>query len=315
MPELPEVETVRRGLEALLKGDSIKSARVLRDASIEFPDVPTFEKSVRGHSFGAVARRGKYLLLELDNGAGLACHLRMSGRLIVRDGSASKKKSVTKSVEKPVKKPVKKPAKVDTREPQFLRVIFLLESGRELHFEDMRVFGRLWYKPKGASFEQIIPTLAELGVEPFDDLDGKYLQKAFSKKVQAVKTALLDQRILAGVGNIYADESLFLSGLHPATAAKLIKLSQLETLSNNIKMVLDRAIISGGSTLRDYSDSSGVNGKYQNEALVYGREGEPCRQCGHRIERIKLGGRSSHYCPFCQPKPRASKKNKGVREK
>jgi len=300
MPELPEVETVRRGLEALLKGDAIKSARVLRDASIEFPDVRTFEKSVCGHSFGAVARRGKYLLLELDQGAGLACHLRMSGRLIVRDGAASTKKSATKSV--------KKSAKVDTREPQFLRVIFHLESGRELHFEDMRVFGRLWYKPKGASFEKIIPTLAELGVEPFDDLDGKYLQKAFSKKVQAIKTALLDQRILAGVGNIYADESLFLSGLHPATAAKLIKLKQLEILSDNIKMVLERAIISGGSTLRDYSDSSGVNGKYQNEALVYGREGEPCRKCGHLIERIKLGGRSSHYCPFCQPKQKSPKK-------
>jgi len=302
MPELPEVETVRRGLEALLKGDAIKSARVLREASIEYPDVRTFEKSVRGHSFVSVARRGKYLLLQLDDEAGLACHLRMSGRLIVRQGAVKKSPKKSGSGEG---------AKVDTREPQFLRVIFHLESGRELHFEDMRVFGRLWYKPKGASFEQIIPTLAELGVEPFDDLDGKYLQKAFSKKVQAIKTALLDQRVLAGVGNIYADESLFLSGLHPATAAKLIKLNQLELLSNNIKMVLERAIISGGSTLRDYSDSSGVNGKYQNEALVYGREGEPCRKCGALIERMKLGGRSSHYCPFCQPKARATKKKRG----
>jgi len=302
MPELPEVETVRRGLEALLKGDAIKSARVLREASIEYPDVRTFEKSVRGHSFVSVARRGKYLLLQLDDEAGLACHLRMSGRLIVRQGAVKKSPKKSASGEG---------AKVDTREPQFLRVIFHLESGRELHFEDMRVFGRLWYKPKGASFEQIIPTLAELGVEPFDDLDGKYLQKAFSKKVQAIKTALLDQRVLAGVGNIYADESLFLSGLHPATAAKLIKLHQLELLSNNIKMVLERAIISGGSTLRDYSDSSGVNGKYQNEALVYGREGEPCRKCGALIERMKLGGRSSHYCPFCQPKARATKKKRG----
>ncbi len=151
MPELPEVETVRRGLDVLLRGDAIKSAKVLREASIAFPDVETFVKKVKGHRFGNVLRRGKYLLLELDRGAGLACHLRMSGRLIVRDGKSTALLGA-----------VKESAAV--RQPQFLRVIFHLESGRELHFEDMRVFGRLWYKPSGASFEQVIPTLAELGV-------------------------------------------------------------------------------------------------------------------------------------------------------
>jgi formamidopyrimidine-DNA glycosylase len=295
VPELPEVETVRRGLDALLRGDAIKSAKVLREASIAFPAVDDFVKKIKGHRFGNVLRRGKYLLIELDRGAGLACHLRMSGRLIVRDGqNAGAKRKVKES-----------PA---VRQPQFLRVVFYLESGRELHFEDMRVFGRLWYKPAGASFEQVIPTLAELGVEPLEALDGLYLQKAFSNKVQAIKTALLDQRVLAGVGNIYADESLFLTRLHPTTAAKRLKLAELELLSSNIKMVLARAIVSGGSTLRDYSDSSGVNGSYQHEALVYGREGQPCRECGSLIERLKLGGRSSHYCPYCQPKPRTMKK-------
>jgi formamidopyrimidine-DNA glycosylase len=301
VPELPEVETVRRGLEVLLRGDAVKEVQVLRNDSIAFPDVETFIKKVRGHRFGRVLRRGKYLLLELDREAGLACHLRMSGRLIVRGGKELSLKGKAKS-------------SASEREPKFVRVIFDLESGRQLHFEDMRVFGRLWYKPKGASFEQVIPTLAELGVEPLESLDGEYLQRAFVNKVQAVKTALLDQRILAGVGNIYADESLFLSGLHPQTAAKKLKLAELEKLSNNIKLVLERAIISGGSTLRDYSDSSGVNGKYQNEAMVYGREDQPCRTCGQLIERLKLAGRSSHYCPYCQPKPRGQKKKMVARK-
>jgi len=304
MPELPEVETVRRGLENLLRGDAIKSVKVLRSESIAFPDVASFIKLLKGRRFGNILRRGKYLLLELDGDAGLACHLRMSGRLIVRPGkSVSRAKGKIDSIERG-----------SVREPQFLRVVFTLESGRELHFEDMRVFGRLWYKPAGANFEEIIPTLAELGVEPLEALTGAYLHKAFAKKMQAVKTALLDQRVLAGVGNIYADESLFLTRLHPATAAKNLKLAQLEHLSNNIKMVLERAIISGGSTLRDYSDSSGVNGKYQNEALVYGREGAPCHHCGTLIERLKLGGRSSHYCPSCQPKPRVAKKKIGAKK-
>ncbi|MBS1992153.1 MAG: bifunctional DNA-formamidopyrimidine glycosylase/DNA-(apurinic or apyrimidinic site) lyase [Cyanobacteria bacterium SZAS LIN-3] len=290
MPELPEVETVRRGLEVSLKGDTITSVEVLREASVQYPDVETFASKLVGHKFGPVLRRGKYLLLELDRGAGLACHLRMSGRLIVRDE----------------RKPAKKKAG-SARQPQFLRVIIFLESGRELHFEDMRVFGRLWYKPKGASFEKVIPTLAELGVEPLENLSAAYLKSAFSKKIQAVKTALLDQRIIAGVGNIYADESLFLSRIHPATPARDIKLAQLEVLVDNVKKVLERAIESGGSTLRDYSDSNGVNGNYQHEAFVYGREDKPCRECGALIERTKLGGRSSHYCPFCQPKPRKAK--------
>ncbi|MBU6451227.1 MAG: bifunctional DNA-formamidopyrimidine glycosylase/DNA-(apurinic or apyrimidinic site) lyase [Cyanobacteria bacterium REEB67] len=293
MPELPEVETVKRGLDKALKGDAIRSAEVLRQASIAYPDVDDFVRLVKGHKFGHVLRRGKYLLIELDKGAGLACHLRMSGRLIVRAGARSGSDSESESG--------------SSREPKFLRVIFYLESGRELHFEDMRVFGRLWYKPKGASFEKVIPTLAELGVEPLEDMDGKHLQKLFANKSQPIKTALLDQRLIAGIGNIYADESLFLAGVHPLTPARDVKLAVLERLSDNVKTVLERSIASGGSTLRDYSDSDGVNGKYQHEAYVYGRQGQPCRTCGELIERLRIAGRSSHFCPHCQPKPRGVK--------
>ena len=303
MPELPEVETVKRGLDKALKGDAIKSAEVLRAASIAYPEVDDFVRLVKGHKFGHVLRRGKYLLIELDKGAGLACHLRMSGRLIVR--GESKESDIKAKATSKTKAAAKK---TTDREPKFLRVTFELESGRELHFEDMRVFGRLWYKPKGKTFEDVIPTLGELGIEPLEkEMDGKHLQKLFANKSQPIKTALMDQRVIAGIGNIYADESLFLTGVHPLTPAKDVKLPVLTKLAVNIKTVLERSIASGGSTLRDYSDSEGVNGKYQHEAYVYGREGLPCRKCGELIERIRIAGRSSHYCPHCQPKPNGVK--------
>jgi formamidopyrimidine-DNA glycosylase len=287
---LPEVETVKRGLQLALAGDAIVAVEVLRDASIAFPDVDAFIAALPGHKFGQVLRRGKYLLIELDRGAGLACHLRMSGRLLVREVSESGAKA---------SKLAKKAKTI--RAPQFLRVRIMLASGRELHFEDMRVFGRLWFKPKGKTFEDVIPSLVQLGVEPLESLTSAHLSTAFKGKNQAVKTALLDQHILAGVGNIYADESLFLSGIHPTIAAGKVSEEQLNKLVENVQLVLSRAIESGGSTLRDYTDSSGVNGNYQNLAWVYGREGEPCRQCSSLIERIKLNGRSSHFCIQCQP--------------
>ena len=163
MPELPEVETVRRGLNKILRGDKIISAQVLRRESIASPDVDSFIRAVRGHTFEQVERRGKYLLLDLDGGAGLACHLRMSGRLIVRKATATSKvlksdssatatgatvASKSRTIKKSDLKDIIKPAS-SSREPKFVRVVFYLESGRELHFEDMRVFGRLWFKPKG----------------------------------------------------------------------------------------------------------------------------------------------------------------------
>lgn len=274
MPELPEVETVRRGLARALTGDRIELVEVLRDQSVAYPDPEKFSSVLVGHSFVDVRRRGKYLLIELDGGAGLACHLRMSGRLLVREAGFD--------------------------EPRFLRVRILLASGRELHFEDMRVFGRLWYKPKRSSFEKIIPTLAELGAEPLEGLDGAYLARVLAGKGRAIKTVLLDQSVLAGVGNIYADEALFLSKISPVTPAGKIGRKKLDLLAETIVEVLDKAIASGGSTLRDYSGVDGVNGNYQHQAWVYGREDEPCRVCRTAIRRLKINGRSSHFCPGCQ---------------
>ncbi len=274
MPELPEVETVCRGLRKNVLGDAITGVKVLRKDSIGHPTPRDFAKKLLGHVIKDVRRRGKYILIDLDNEAGLVCHLRMSGRFIISPR--------------------------DRVPNTFLRVKIMLESGRELHFEDMRVFGRLWYVPPGENFGTIVSGLSTLGVEPLPDLSASDLAALFNKRKQSVKSALLDQTLVAGVGNIYADESLFQAGIHPARAAGSLNATELGLLAQTIKKVLDNAITLGGSTLRDYTNSEGVNGNYQHQAWVYGRTGEACRECGRSIERMKIGGRSSHFCPTCQ---------------
>lgn len=276
MPELPEVETIVRGLSRTLAGDRIVGVQVLRDDSIAYPKEPKeFARSLAGRSFETFARRGKYMLFGLDGGGGLGVHLRMSGRLLVR------------------------PAKQNAH--SFLRVRMTLESERELHFEDMRVFGRLWFVPNTMTFEDVIPALKSLGVEPINgNLTGTQLQQLFARKTQAIKSALLDQTVISGIGNIYADEALFLSGIRPATRACDVSGKKLQMLAENIDQVLLSAIEAGGSTLRDYTDAEGVNGNYQTQAWVYGRKGEDCRVCAGKIERIKIAGRSAHFCSKCQ---------------
>ena len=278
MPELPEVETVCRGLRATILGDTISGVEVLRKDSIEYPDVKAFSKAIVGHEFSSVARRGKYILISLDDNAGLAVHLRMSGRFIVMPGDRSPER--------------------------FLRVLLHLKSGRQIQYSDMRVFGRLWYVPDGESFETVIPTLAELGPEPLDQLTPAILLAALKGRKQAIKTALLDQRIIAGVGNIYADESLFLSGIHPLRTAGSLGKKEIVKLTDTIQAVLTRAIEAGGTTFSDYTNAEGVNGRYQHQAHVYGRDGEECRVCQSVIERVKVGGRSTHFCLVCQKKRR-----------
>jgi len=281
MPELPEVETVCRGLRNRIIGDSIELVEVLRKDSIAYPSPELFTTALQGHVFHSVRRRGKYILIDLDKSAGLVCHLRMSGRFLISDKNRS--------------------------DNVFLRVRIILKSGWQLHFEDMRVFGRLWYVPSGKTFEEIVPTLGELGIEPLPDLQAKDLAKLFKERKQSIKSALLDQRMLAGVGNIYADESLFQAGIHPSRVSGSLKRGELEKLAKSIREILAQAIVSGGTTLRDYTSSEGVNGRYQDQAWVYGRTGKSCRNCGKAIECIRIAGRSSHFCPTCQ-------KNKGLKQ-
>jgi formamidopyrimidine-DNA glycosylase len=276
MPELPEVETIRRGLLASILGEEISSVEVLRRDSVAHPNVDLFKRKLIGHKFVDAERRGKYLMLMLSGDAALVVHLRMSGRLLLVNGDAPAGK--------------------------FLRVRLALKSGRELRFEDMRVFGRLWFKAKGENLNQVVSGLKDLGVEPLDQLTGDLLSKLLKNKSQAIKSALLDQRLLAGIGNIYADESLFRAGIHPQLPAGRLTMAQAERLSSEIRSVLALAIELRGSSLRDYTDSEGVNGNYQLDALVYGRAGKPCRVCGAAVKRVRIVGRSAHFCPKCQKK-------------
>lgn len=286
MPELPEVETVRRGLLRRLPGQRIVRVQVHRTESVAVPAARAFAAKLREQKFLDVRRRGKYLLLDLDGGT-LIVHLRMSGRLLILPRE-DKRQSAPRS----------KSDKEEMLLTPYERIRFTLDKDL-LIFDDMRVFGRAWLLPFGQS-EEVISGIASLGPEPLEGLTTDYLRGKFAKKTQPIKTALLDQTIVAGIGNIYADEILHLSGIDPRRLAGSLTLKELRRIADHSKQVLEQAIIAGGSSIRDYTDSDGVNGNYQAEAYVYGRKGEPCRQCKTSLERVKINGRSSHFCPRCQ---------------
>ncbi|MEN9245110.1 MAG: DNA-formamidopyrimidine glycosylase [Thermostichales cyanobacterium SRBZ-1_bins_19] len=274
MPELPEVETVCRDLNQVLPGQQIRSVLILRPQTVAYPDPGGFVRGLVGRRFCLWRRRGKYLLASLDDGSCLGVHLRMTGQLLwlVAD----------------------EPLSAHTR----LR--WLCEGG-ECRFVDQRTFGQVWWVPGGQQPEQVISGLGSLGPEPFDpQFSPAYLQERLQRSRRPIKSALLDQTLVAGIGNIYADESLFLSGIHPLTPALHLSLGELETLHRVIGEVLRAGIRERGTTFSNYRDLQGVNGNYQGQAWVYDRAGDPCRVCGTGIVRIKIGGRSAHFCPTCQ---------------
>jgi len=274
VPELPEVETVRRSLEFRLAGRLIEKVDIRRASAVAHPTLAGFSQGLVGQQFTAPQRRGKYLLLGLAAGGWLGVHLRMSGRLILRDPPL-------------------------TEDLAHLRVILHLVGGGRLYFQDPRTFGRLWYIRPDETPARVIPTLARLGPEPAD-LELTYFQSALARRSIAIKTALLDQALVAGIGNIYADESLFQAGIHPLTPANQLDPARLTKLIQSIQQVLNQAILAGGTTLRDYADSQGQPGNYQTRLQVYGRYQQACLQCGNPIHRLRLGGRSSHFCLTCQ---------------
>ncbi len=282
MPELPEVEIVRRGLKIKLPGETVKKVEIFREQSIGYPEPKKFSTLLVGKKITDVSRRAKYLLLNLQDKnttgeAYLIVHLGMSGRLLLLDKNGATKTKF-----------------------RFLRVRILLDSGRQLCFEDMRVFGRMYYASSAADLAKAIPSFAQLGIEPLEGLTAKQLQVMFQHRRQAIKSVLLNQNLIAGIGNIYADEILFQAGIHPLTASLSITAKQAKLLAQIIPATLERAIKRGGSSIKDFVDSDGVNGNYQHESLVYGRAGKPCRKCQSAIERIKIVGRSAHFCPACQ---------------
>lgn len=284
MPELPEVETVRRGLNQLTLNQEILGGDVLLHRTIAHPlSVQEFLSPLQNVTISNWQRRGKYLLAELQGGAAptaaagwLGVHLRMTGQLLWVEREAPLQKHT--------------------------RVRLFFQNDRELRFVDTRTFGKMWFVPPNVAPESIVTGLSRLGPEPFsDDFSVEYLASKLKKRQRAIKTALLDQELVAGVGNIYADEALFLSGIPPQRLCADLNMKQIERLRKAVTQVLQTSIESGGTSFSDFLSVLGVNGNYGGVAWVYGRKGEACRVCGTTISRVKLAGRSSHFCPNCQP--------------
>ena len=270
MPELPEVETVRRGVEPHAVGRTIQSVTV-RDSRLRWPIPAEFAEFARGKKIRAVSRRGKYLVFDLG-GDRLIVHLGMTGRLLVLDPGT----------------PLKKHDHVD----------LLLSGGTLLRFHDPRRFGAVLPWPASEAHHAL---LAEMGPEPLsEEFSGDHLFARSRGRKQAVKLLIMDGRIVVGVGNIYASEALFRAGIRPRTAAGKVTRAQYARLAQAIVEVLQFAITQGGTTLRDFRGSDGMNGYFQQKLMVYDREGEPCRVCQTPIRKLVLGQRSSFYCPTCQ---------------
>jgi formamidopyrimidine-DNA glycosylase len=272
VPELPEVETVVRDLRPRLVGRRITSVRVGKRPLRRRWSAQWGPRLV-GRRVTAVERRGKWIVVALDDGSQLVCHLGMTGQLTVV--------------------PAEQPSRPHTH------VVLGLDGAQsELRFRDVRRFGSaVWFADRAAverSFAE-----AGLGPEPFA-LDAATWRRCLSGTRRCLKAVLLDQRTIAGVGNIYADESLFEARLHPAQPGHATSPRQAERLRQAIVVVLNRAIDRRGSSINDYVDASGAKGSYQDEFRVYGRPGAPCPRCGRPIRRVRLAGRSTHFCPRCQ---------------
>ncbi len=270
MPELPEVETTRRGLAPLVIGQRVQGV-VVRNRALRLPVPRELPRAIAGATIQGLARRGKYLLF--DCGAGtLILHLGMSGRLWVVSDAAP-----------------------PTTHDHF---DLLLESGTVLRLRDPRRFGLvLWQRGDPL----VHPLLASIGPEPLSaDFDGAALHRATRNRSAAIKLVLMDGRVVAGVGNIYANEALFRAGIPPRTAARRLTRERCGVLVEKIRETLELAIGAGGSTLRDYVASDGQAGYFQNQFMVYDRAGEPCLRCGVKVRGIRQGQRSTFYCPRCQ---------------
>ena len=312
MPELPEVETVRRQLEPELVGKRIESATVL-DERLTRPEPPAaVERAVAGREVTAVARRGKYLLLGLEGGRTLALHLRMTGNLLLRDPQEGMTADLMKS--EPASRGSPSP------EPSHLRARFELDDGRVLLFTDVRRFGQAVVLDAGDQLDDFFAS--RLGIEPLSgELTPERLLELAAGRKAPLKSFLLSQSRIAGIGNIYADEALWRARLHPLSPAGSMKMEHAERLVQGIVGALQAGLDHGGASVDDYLDARGERGSMQEEFLVHSREGEPCLRPPeeHRpspppvIQRIVVAGRSTYFCPNCQERLRRRPRRKARR--
>lgn len=273
MPELPEVETVRKTLKKLVVNKTIKDITVFWPKIIKSPlDVEQFVDALVGETIVDVGRRGKFLIIYTDHFA-LVSHLRMEGKY----GLYPKEEPFDKHT----------------------HVLFHFTDGTELRYRDVRKFGTMHLYKKGDEF--LTEPLIGLGPEPFsEEFTVEYLTKKVEKTNRKIKTALLDQKLFVGLGNIYVDEALFRAGIHPERIANTLNKNELALLHREIVATLSEAVKKGGSTIRSYVNSQGEIGMFQLELYAYGRKGEECKRCGTPLEKTTVGGRGTHYCPQCQ---------------
>ena len=272
MPELPEVETVRRGLEVRLVGKVIEGVKIYHNNIIVSPSVEEFSNSIIKQRINKMARYGKWLIFVLDDYY-LLSHLRMEGKYFFRNCNEELNKHE--------------------------HVVFGLDDGTELRYMDVRKFGKM-HLIKKEDIEKQGPLL-NIGLEPWDQkLDINYLKDKYKNKKLPIKSVILDQSIIAGIGNIYANEILYASGINPLKKSYLLCDEELTNIIKYTKEVLEKAIEQGGTTIRSYSSVDGVHGLFQNELYVHSKAGEKCIKCSNYIEKIKVGGRGTYYCPNCQ---------------
>ncbi|GGF97858.1 DNA-formamidopyrimidine glycosylase [Paenibacillus abyssi] len=284
MPELPEVETVRRTLNELVAGKRIQSVTVHLPRIIQRPEEPElFAAALEGRTIQTVERRGKFLRVLMD-GLVMVSHLRMEGRYGVY------------KQEEPVEK--------------HTHVIFHFDDGTELRYKDVRQFGTMHLFEPGD--ELLKPPLNKLGIEPLsDEFTAAVLRKLLAKKTTRLKPLLLNQEYVVGLGNIYVDEALFLAGIHPERTADSLKTKEWELLYEAIRITLGKAVEAGGSSIKSYVNGQGEMGMFQHQFSVYGRQNQPCNRCGGSIEKSVVGGRGTHVCMACQPLPRV-RRNKAI---
>jgi formamidopyrimidine-DNA glycosylase len=298
MPELPEVETIRRQLEPELVGRRIERAEVL-DERLSRPEPPSaVERAVSGRRVEAVERRGKYLLIELDGGRTLAMHLRMTGNLLLREEGDGVVADLMET------EPLGGPRLYEgSPELKYTRARFELDDGRELVFTDVRRFGQAVVLDQGDALESYFSE--RLGVEPLSrDLTPERLLEVATGRTAPLKSFLLTQSAVAGIGNIYADEALWRARLHPLSPAGSMKREHAERLVTGIRDALELALEHRGSSIDDYRDARGEQGSMQDEFMVHTREGEACPRGDGEIRRIVVSGRSTYYCPGCQQRLR-----------
>ncbi|MFZ7945726.1 DNA-formamidopyrimidine glycosylase [Neobacillus sp. 19] len=273
MPELPEVETVRKTLKKLVVNKTIQTISVFWPKIIKSPvEVEQFIDALKGETIVDVGRRGKFLIIYTGEFA-LVSHLRMEGKYGLYPNNVPYDKHT--------------------------HVIFHFTDDTELRYRDVRKFGTMHLYKKGDEFEK--PPLFDLGPEPFStEFTEQYLAGVLKKTNRKVKSALLDQKLFVGLGNIYVDEALFRAGIHPERLASTLNEKEITVLHHEIVATLSEAVKKGGSTIRSYVNSQGEIGMFQLELYAYGRKGEPCKKCGRPLEKMTVGGRGTHFCPNCQ---------------